>query len=218
MKVNQIVGEHKKGFRAKKYARKPTNTVAPKKPEPIKPQGPVSAGQDVKETANVTVKPVVGAQEVDVNGQKIATATDATAAQTIAQLAKDGKIAVTPPGSNTSTSTPMEEGPEVPYYVELGPNGPMAKTAPKPTTIVASKLWQAITPEIEAKAGQQGFRKVLLQANNKQYVGLEGGDQRLGSKIIVSPADYQALSAPAPAAAPARESAELDSIRKLAGL
>jgi hypothetical protein len=33
MKVNQIVGEHKKGFRAKKYAKKPVNTIAPKKPE-----------------------------------------------------------------------------------------------------------------------------------------------------------------------------------------
>ena len=33
MKVKQIVGEHKKGFRAKKYAKKPVNTIAPKKPE-----------------------------------------------------------------------------------------------------------------------------------------------------------------------------------------
>jgi len=32
MKVNQIVSEHKKGFRAKKYAKKPINTIAPKKP------------------------------------------------------------------------------------------------------------------------------------------------------------------------------------------
>lgn len=47
MKIKQIVGEHKKGFRAKKYARKPTNTIAPKKPEPIKAQGPVGPG-DIK--------------------------------------------------------------------------------------------------------------------------------------------------------------------------
>lgn len=47
MKIKQIVGEHKKGFRAKKYAKKPTNTIAPKKPEPIKAQGPVGPG-DVK--------------------------------------------------------------------------------------------------------------------------------------------------------------------------
>lgn len=218
MKVKQIVGEHKKGFRAKKYARKPTNTIAPKKPEPIKPQGPV--GTDVKEEANVMVKPVTGAQEIDVNGQKIATATDATAAQTIAQLAKDGKIAVTPPGTNTGTTTPMEEAPEAPYFVDNSSGTPMAKTTPRPTAIVASKLWTAITPEIEAKAGAQGFRKVTLQANGKTVVGFEGGDQKLGSKIIVSPTDYQALSAPAAPTAPAvRESdSELARWKHIAGL
>lgn len=36
MKVNQVVGEHTKGMRAKKYARKPINPVAPKKPEGTK--------------------------------------------------------------------------------------------------------------------------------------------------------------------------------------
>ena len=48
MKINQIVGEHKKGFRAKKYARKPVNAIGPKKPpkkpEPIQSQGPVGPG------------------------------------------------------------------------------------------------------------------------------------------------------------------------------
>lgn len=33
MKVKQIVGEHKKGVRAMKYAKKPQNTIAPKKPQ-----------------------------------------------------------------------------------------------------------------------------------------------------------------------------------------
>ena len=33
MKIKQIVGEHKKGVRAMKYAKKPQNTIAPKKPE-----------------------------------------------------------------------------------------------------------------------------------------------------------------------------------------
>ena len=113
MKVKQVVGEHKKGFRAKKYASKPKNTIAPKKPEPIKPVGTVKPGDVVKEdpTANVAVKPVTGASEVDVNGQKIATTTDASAAATIAQLAKDGKIAVPAQGTNPNATTPtsMEE-------------------------------------------------------------------------------------------------------------
>ncbi|CAB4125213.1 hypothetical protein UFOVP181_93 [uncultured Caudovirales phage] len=39
MKIKQIVGEHKKGVRAMKYAKKPQNTIAPKKPvkQTIKP-------------------------------------------------------------------------------------------------------------------------------------------------------------------------------------
>jgi hypothetical protein len=38
MKVNQVVGEHKKGFKAKKYARKPKQYIEPVKP--TAPQGP----------------------------------------------------------------------------------------------------------------------------------------------------------------------------------
>ncbi len=106
----------------------------------------------------------------------------------------------------------MEEGPEVPYYVEIGPQGPFAKTGGRgQTAIVPSKLWSGITPDIEQKAHAQGFRKVMLQFNGKQFPGLEGGDQKLGSKIIVAPMDYQSLST-------TRESAELDAIRKLSGL
>ena len=66
MKVNQIVSEHKKGFRAKKYAMKPKNTIAPKKPEPIKPQGPVGTDVKVKETQTVSnVNPTTGTEVTD---------------------------------------------------------------------------------------------------------------------------------------------------------
>jgi len=41
MKLKQVVGEHKKGFRAKKYAQKPKAYIEPVKPKaPIKPQSP----------------------------------------------------------------------------------------------------------------------------------------------------------------------------------
>lgn len=54
MKINQIVGEHKKGFKAKKYAKKPVNAIGPKKPakkpEPITAQGPVGPGDQLKES------------------------------------------------------------------------------------------------------------------------------------------------------------------------
>lgn len=89
----------------------------------------------------------------------------------------------------------VEESPDVPYQVKMGPQ-PMAMTSPKPTAIVASKKWTAITPEIEAKASAQGFRKVMLKVNGQMVPGLEGGDQQLGSKIIVAPSDFQQMSTP----------------------
>lgn len=86
------------------------------------------------------------------------------------------------------------EAPDTPYAVSTGPTGPVAKTGGRgDTPIVPSKLWTAITPEVETTARGQGFRKVTLQYNGKTCFGLEGGDQQLGSKIIVSPSDYQAI-------------------------
>ena len=87
----------------------------------------------------------------------------------------------------------VDEAPDTIYPVQLGPQ-PMAKTSPKPTAIVASKKWTAITPEIEEKASQQGFRKVMLQFGGKMVPGLEGGDQQLGSKIIVAPSDFESMT------------------------
>jgi hypothetical protein len=87
----------------------------------------------------------------------------------------------------------LDESSDIPYQVKQGPQ-PMAMTTPKPTAIVASKLWTAITPEIEAKATAQGFRKVMLKVNNQLVPGLEGGDQVLGSKIIVAPSDFENMT------------------------
>lgn len=93
----------------------------------------------------------------------------------------------------------IDESSEVPYQVKMGPQ-PMAMTSPKPTAIVASKKWTAITPDIEAKATSQGFRKVMLKVNGQLVPGLEGGDQALGSKIIVAPGDFETMSATGPSA------------------
>ena len=87
----------------------------------------------------------------------------------------------------------IDESSQVPYQVKMGPT-PMAITSPKPTAIVASKKWTAITPDIEAKATAQGFRKVMLKVNGQLVPGLEGGDQVLGSKIIVAPSDFENMT------------------------
>jgi hypothetical protein len=100
------------------------------------------------------------------------------------------------PGAEIAIDTTIEEDPGVPYYVDVStPGKPMAKTGGRGlTAIVPSKLWTEITPDIEQKADRQGFRKVTLQFAGKTFIGLEGGDKNLGSKIIVSPKDYQFLS------------------------
>jgi hypothetical protein len=87
----------------------------------------------------------------------------------------------------------IDESSQVPYQVKMGPT-PMAITSPRPTAIVASKKWTAITPDIEAKATAQGFRKVMLKVNGQLVPGLEGGDQVLGSKIIVAPSDFENMT------------------------
>lgn len=211
MKVKQVVGEHKKGFRAKKYAAKPKKYI-----EPIKPQGPETVAEEMPGTMVGKVQQVKPDGTVDIQKPSGDTTTvQATALQPGENNKLTMQVPKIQPGMEVDASKTIEEQPEVPYYVELGPNGPMAKTGGRGNTaIVPSKMWTAITPEIEAKASAQGFRKVMLQANGKQVIGLEGGDQKLGSKIIVSPTDYQALSAPA-----IKESdAELARWKAIAGL
>jgi hypothetical protein len=244
MKVKQIVDEHKKGFRAKKYAHKPKNTIAPKKPEPIKPVGTVKPGDEVKETAIAgqmvgkvsKVDPATGKVDVQSPTGQTTTvdATQITPGDTPNKLSM--QVPNVQPGMEVDAAKTIEENPEAPYYVDVSSGKPMAKTGGSGMTqIVPSKMWTAITPEIEAKAHSQGFRKVMLQMNNKQYTGLEGGDQALGSKIIVAPSDFDALKAGPQVnmrksmgvqsaektgigAPPMRESVELDAIKRLSGL
>lgn len=235
MKVNQIVNEHKKGVRAMKYAKKTKSPVPVYGPDAnnakLKPVKPVGTNADLKENDQSVQEEMPGQMigkvasttpDGKVNVQK-PDGTTQTVDQSQLQPGENNKLSMnTPkitPGQEVDAAKTMEEGPEVPYFVQPGPQ-PMAKTAPKPTPIVASKLWTAITPEIVAKAEAQGFRKVTLQWNNQQVMGLEGGDQQLGSKIIVAPSDFQSMASgnTASRTAPVRESAELESMLRIAGL
>lgn len=55
MKVKQIVGEHKKGVRAMKYAKKPQNTIEPKKPQ----KQTIKPGDQVDEDMTATQGKIV---------------------------------------------------------------------------------------------------------------------------------------------------------------
>jgi len=75
------------------------------------------------------------------------------------------------------------------YFVDVSTGSPMIKSGNGLTPVQPSKMWQQLTPEIEAKALSQGFRKIKISLNGQVLFGLEGG-----GKVIVSPVDYQAMS------------------------
>jgi hypothetical protein len=79
---------------------------------------------------------------------------------------------------------PLFEG-ETPYYVMLRGGNAFVKSGNGNTPIVASKIWDTMTPEIEAKAHSQGFRKITLSVNGAMIPALEGG-----GKVIVGKSDY----------------------------
>ena len=177
MKLNDIV-EHTKGRRAKIYSRKPKNTIEPHKPQA--PVGPMSE-------AEVTLKPLAGAQEVDVDGKAVGTATTPQAATAISDLAKKGEF--TPATADNQQPAAMEDEVGTPYYVKLTGNGPVVKSGNGFTPIVASKIWDTMTPEIEEKARTQGFRKITLSVNGAMIPALEGG-----GKVIVGKSSYGTIA------------------------
>jgi hypothetical protein len=79
---------------------------------------------------------------------------------------------------------------ETPYYVTMQGGKPMVKSGNGLTPVEPSKLWFELTPDVEAKAQSQGFRKISISSAGSIIAGLEGG-----GKIIVSPRDFQKLSA-----------------------
>jgi hypothetical protein len=115
MKINQIVGEHKKGVRAKIYTRKPKAGPEPRKP--VKPQD----AEQTMEDADVTLKPLPGAQEVDINGKPVGTATTPQAATAIADLAKKGEF--TPSDPNHPTSEDVSGDPTDDYVNDVTDHG-----------------------------------------------------------------------------------------------
>jgi hypothetical protein len=139
--------------------------------------------KDILGETEVTLKPLPGAQEVDIDGKAVGTATTPQAASAISDLAKKGEFTPTSDEPTTSEDT------ETPYFVDMSTGKPMIKSGNGLTPVQASKLWFELTPEVEAKAHSQGFRKIMISVQGKQMPGLEGG-----GKVIVSPKDFQAMS------------------------
>jgi len=79
---------------------------------------------------------------------------------------------------------------ETPYYITMQGGKPMVKSGNGLTPVEPSKMWFELTPDVEAKARTQGFGKISISVNGQIIFGLEGG-----GKVIVSPKDFQKLSA-----------------------
>jgi hypothetical protein len=136
-------------------------------------------------TGTATIKTPNGEQDVNTSELK---------PNASGQLDLNAPKVATGQAVNINTNTSETQG-ESAYFIDMSTGKPMAKTGGiagqnAMTPIIASTKWQEITPDIETRAGQQGYRVVPLQANGKLIKGLEGG-----GKIIVSPSDFQALSA-----------------------
>jgi len=84
------------------------------------------------------------------------------------------------PANNTNT-----------YYVNYDQMA--AKVGNKYVKVMPSKLWWELTPDVAAKANQQGFSTIYLNVNGTKIPAVMGGDQKLGSRIDVSPKDYQTI-------------------------
>lgn len=176
MKIDDIL-EHAKGRRAKIYTRKPKNTI-----EPHKPQAPVGPMHEDP----LQVEPLPNAQQVkDASGNVIAT-TDQNTANVMKQAAEKGTLDFNTGDDNQQGS--MEEEGEIPYYVRVLGDRAEVKSGNGFTPIQASKLWDTMTPEIEAKAHSQGFRKITLSVNGHMIPAFEGG-----GKVIVGKTDYATI-------------------------
>ena len=190
-----------------KYTKKTKGTVPVYGPDStdakLKPVKPVGASAKLDEQG-VEVKPMPGASQVSVDGKPIAT-TDAATAQAISQAAEKGQFTTTTSTDQATTEAGHEIGGDPTdkfiqdvsfdeqftdkYFVDVSTGKPMIKSGNGLTPVQPSKMWQQLTPEIEAKALSQGFRKIKISSNGQVIFGLEGG-----GKVIVSPVDYQAMA------------------------
>lgn len=104
MKVKQVVGEHKKGFRAKKYTKKAQHAI-----EPIKPKKPVGTGaEEIKENVKVTA---VDASTGNVTYKDDVTGVETTVPKGMATPSAQGQVQISAqqvaPGEPGAASAPV---------------------------------------------------------------------------------------------------------------
>lgn len=163
MKVKQIVGEHKKGFRAKKYASKPKSLI-----EPTKPQAAKSAEEQRKEMkeADTTIKQYEPGKSVTVDDPT-------TGVSTTVDLTKSpGALRPNDKGELELDSTPTAGGAmgattAKPEATKIAP-GAKVTMAPEDTTTEEGFLgFGGQSPEEWAKTSPQMARLLVYRQKYK---------------------------------------------------
>lgn len=209
MKVKQVVGEHKKGFRAKKYASKPKKYI-----EPIKPQGPEAVAEEMPGTMVGKVQQVKPDGTVDIQKPSGDTTTvQATSLQPGENNKLTMQVPKIQPGMEVDASKTIEENPGGPIaQVNTKVNPPVVMdTATGGSPLGVTKTGEEITPDLIARS-RPDWQERNIQANGKTYTALYSGTRgyRVGQQT------YQAIIG---GAVPMRESdTELARWKKIAGL
>lgn len=212
MKVNQIVGEHKKGFRAKKYAQKPKAYI-----EPVKPQGPKSAEEqrkDVKEAGDVIKQYEPGkAVTVDNPNTGVSTTVDLTKSPGALRPNDKGELELDPtPDTGTKGAAPeapkitagapvsvvddqaMAEEPNEDQLLQVSPDNtntypvdtksfPMKVMVNKGAGIPLNPASTEITNDLVKRSTDWSF--CYIKANGKTYPALS-----THKEVRVGPKDY----------------------------
>jgi hypothetical protein len=158
MKVKQIVGEHKKGVRAKIYTKKPQNTIAPAKPK--KPEGPVS------EDAKITKSDTTGVEITADDGVKTTLPPEKAAALT-PDPSNPNEYDLNP--TTTSPTGDTQTGPKVGANVEI-------KTAEAVSDDLSTMPTDEYVKGIYAAAAENGMDAPEAEAVKKQMVLAPNGE------------------------------------------
>lgn len=160
--------------------------------------------------AEITMKPLPNAQQLSVDGKPVGQANDPALAQQITQAAKDGKLTLNDPtkAPGQSQGAGIQEEPANStntITVKRGPNGLIASDGdPVMVTSTGREVDQAYLADpanASNRVGYINFNGTMIPALNT------------GHKWKVGPKALQMLMS-----TPARESVELDDIKKLSGL
>ena len=165
--------------------------------------------------AEITIKPLHGAQQLAVDGKPVGQANDPALAQQIAQATKDGKLTINDPSKPAAGS----QGAGIQEQPAYGEKIPTVNTSTNPpmvmdvnnttgTKLLVTKTGEEITPDLISRSAPD-WQPAYIKANGKTYQALKTGTTyKVGMgayKEIMSgakpsaPSDANKMTKPSPA-------------------